>query len=119
MKLEPPLALLFERCMTICVAECCGIDAYDFHPAHIASFLLMHTGSPDPRDAAKLREQFENLKVNYGSAGASGNGATFEDINQGLSGVEIDALVGQLTRNLDSALELLTQYTEPRKRSSH
>jgi hypothetical protein len=47
MKLEQPLAGLFARCQTLCVAQCCGIDAYDLSLIHIASFRLLYRGAPD------------------------------------------------------------------------
>jgi len=109
MRLEPPLSNLFARCVTQCVAECCGIDAYDFNPIHVASYLLMYRGEPDPHEIDQIRAQLDSLKSNYGSAGASGHGATFQDLNQGLDGSEVDALVDHLLSALDTALSLIGQ----------
>jgi len=90
-------------------AECCGLDAYDLNPIHVASYLLMDRGRPDLREVEQIRAQLDSLKANYGSTGASGNGATFHDLNQGLSGAEIDALVDRLRSALDVALSLVGQ----------
>lgn len=38
---------LVDRCEKVCDARCCGIDAYDFSPLHVASFLT-HSGRIDP-----------------------------------------------------------------------
>ena len=106
MKLQYPLAGLSARCQTLCVAECCGIDAYDFSPIHIASFLLMYRGAVDAAEVSLLRDQLAALKVNYGFRGASAAGATLDDLNQDFSGEEIDALVETISANLDVALTL-------------
>ena len=115
MRLEPPLSNLLGRCMTMCEAACCGIDAYDIHPIHVASYLLMYRGAPDTKEVERIREQLDSLKANYGSAGASGHGATFEDMNQGFSGVELDGFVDSVRSALDDALSLLA---DPRFRVS-
>jgi Family of unknown function (DUF6331) len=114
MKLEHPLSELFRRCMTLCVAECCGIDAYDLHPVHIASFLIMYQGATDAREVEELRSQLATLKTNYGSTGASQRGATFEELNQKFSGEEVDALVDLIESNLEVALQLLSHIGETR-----
>ena len=106
MKLEDPLLDLISRCQTICVAECCGIDAYDFSPVHIASYLLMWEGKPNESNLIKLRAQLEALKSNYGSKGASSNGVTIDDMNQRFSGIEIDNLVDEITENMEIALQI-------------
>ena len=61
MKLEPPLANLVARCQTMCVAECCGVDAYDFSPVHIASYITMYRGQPDASEIRTLRGQIDAL----------------------------------------------------------
>lgn len=104
MKLEPPLATLVERCQTRCVAECCGIDAYDFNPIHIASYLILTRGSPDPAEVAQLQTQLASLRANYGSSGV-----TFDDLNQIFSGTEIDSFVQLLLTNIDRALAMIAQ----------
>jgi hypothetical protein len=119
MKLEPPLSNLVGRCMTICEAECCGLDAYDFNPIHIASYLLMYRGAPDPREIEQIRAQLDALKANYGSAGASGRGVTFHDLNQGLSGDEVDTFVDRLKSALDVALTLVDKASVNTGARSH
>lgn len=107
MKLEPPLANLIARCQTICVAECCGADAYDFSPIQIASYLTMCRGKADDSEVQTLRGQIGALRANYGVAGASGRGATFEEMNQEFSAEEIEVLASKLMANLDVALSLI------------
>lgn len=107
MKLEPPLANLIARCQTICVAECCGVDAYDFSPVQIASYLTMYRGKPDESEVQTLRDQIAALRANYGVVGASGRGATFEEMNQGFSAEQVEGLANELLANLDVALSLI------------
>src|SRR5262249_19742602 len=109
MKLEHPLAGLVDRCQTICVAECCGIDAFDFSPIHIASFLILYLGGSDAREVSKLREQLAALKANYGSSGASDRVVTLDEFNQRFSEAEVDALVDKILENLEVALGLIGQ----------
>jgi hypothetical protein len=109
MKLEPPISNLVNRCQTICVSECCGIDAYDFSPIHIASYLLMWEGRPNSTEITRIRNQLEALKANYGTSGAIAPGVTFEDLNQIFSANEIDSLVDEILANLDVALQLIAE----------
>ena len=118
MRLEQPLAGLFDRCQTLCVAQCCGIDAYDFNPVHIASFLLLYGGQPDAAETALVRSQLAALKANYGSEGAGAVGVTLDEVNQVFTGVEVDALVDEISTNLDKALALIDDTGGSKRRHS-
>ena len=109
MKLESPLSNLIDRCMTICVAECCGIDAYNFSPIHIASFLLMHRGATDPIEISQIRDQLKSLKRQYGIAGELALGVTIEEMNQIFLPAEIDSLCEKIDRNLNIALQIIEE----------
>ena len=117
MKLEDPLLNLVSRCQTMCVAECCGIDAYDFSPVHIASYLLMWQGKVDQSSLAKLRGQLGALKANYGSSGASAQGVTLDEMNHSFTGPQIDRLVDEIKANLDLALRICEDSEKTRFRS--
>ena len=115
MKIESPLSNLISRCQTICVPECCGVDAYDFSPIHIASYLSMYRGgSPDMQEIAEILCQLNSLETNYGCKGASGIGATIDEMNQIFTGEQIDNLVKEIKTNLDAAILLLTKSEEIR-----
>jgi len=118
MRLEDPLLNLVGRCQTICVAECCGIDAYDFSPVHIASYLLMWEGKPNEHNLIKLRGQLEAIKANYGSAATGSIGVTIDDMNQGFSGLEIDNLIDEITANLNIALQICADAEKARFHST-
>ena len=118
MKLDPPLANLLARCQTICVAECYGVDAYDFSPIQIASYLTMHRGKPDIAEMRTLRGQIGALRANYGLGGASGLGVTLEEMNQGFTAEQIEELTNELLANLDVALSLIERGEELRYRNA-
>lgn len=109
MQLEPPLANLIARCQTICVAECCGIGAYDFSPIQIASYLTMYRGKPDDSEVANLHHQIDALRANYGLAGGSGGGVVLEEMNQSFTAEQIEALASELSANLGIAMNLVEQ----------
>jgi hypothetical protein len=114
MKLESPLSNLLSRCETLCVAGCCGRDAYDFSPIHIASFLSMWSVTPDPKVVAALREQIATLRTNYGSGGASGSEVVIDEMNQCFTAEEIDTLTGEIAANLAVALDLMAESEKGR-----
>lgn len=116
MKLDPPLTNLFNRCQAICVAECCGIHAYDFSPIHIASYLLIQRGSVDLSEVVQIRVQLAGLKANYGTKGASARGVTLDDLNQEFTAEEIDSLVDEIEANLAVALKLVGESEGKRYR---
>ena len=107
MKLEAPLMNLVTRCQTVCVPDCCGIDAYDFSPVHIASYLIMYRGDIDEKEVSDLKSQLLELKSNYGENGSSACGVTIEKMNHGFSGDEIESLVNGILANIDVAIELV------------
>jgi hypothetical protein len=109
MKIEPPLSNLIGRCQTICVAECCGIDAYDFSPVQIASYLTMWRGALDEKEINTIRSQIAAIKSNYGSEGGSDSGVTIEEMNQGFTAAEIDIFMDEISYNLEIALKLVTE----------
>src|SRR5258708_11791816 len=45
LKLNSRLKGLMNACQKSCVAECCGIEAFDFSPLHVASHLSAFTGT--------------------------------------------------------------------------
>jgi hypothetical protein len=117
MKLEPPLSNLIARCQTICLAECCGIDAYDLSPIQIASHLTMYRGKPDASEVRTLHGQIDALRANYGLAGASGRGVTLEEMNQSFTAEQVEVMTNELSANLDAALSLIEKSEELRYRT--
>ena len=93
----------------MCVAACCGIDAYDFSPIQIASYITMWCGTPEEKEINTIRSQIAAIKANYGSEGGSGSGVTIEEMNQGFTAAEIDIFTDEISANLEIALKLVIE----------
>jgi hypothetical protein len=48
---------LVEYCQKTCDPGCCGIDAYDFSPLHVASYLSAYTNRISPSDIAEWEQE--------------------------------------------------------------
>jgi hypothetical protein len=104
--LPHPLAELIRRCETICDHGCCGIDAFDFSPIHIAAFLLLWNHSPDTEDIQMIGRQLDDLQAGYGSSGSIASGTRIEQINHHFPPGQIDDFVAELRENLAVAVRL-------------
>ncbi|MGJ8653578.1 MAG: DUF6331 family protein [Opitutaceae bacterium] len=102
MNLTPPLSNLIGRCQTICVAECCGIDAYDFSPIQIASYLTMYTGGIEQPEIEKIKFQLKEL-----NEVAKDTNLTIEEMNQIFTPSELDSLIDEINENLIVAIKLI------------
>ena len=112
MKLEHPLVGLVDRCQTICVPDCCGIDAYDFSPIHVASFLIMWRGDVDQSELSKLRQQLCSLRDDFGTCGHRGCGVSIDGMNQSMTGTDVEEFTSRLLTHIDSALEIIASLAK-------
>ncbi len=55
------LEALVKSCERNCVHECCGIDAYDFSPLHIAAHISSYTGVIRESDIAEIQKEIDDL----------------------------------------------------------
>lgn len=62
LQLGPRLRSLTARCETLCVAACCGLDAFDFHPIHLASGLLCWQDVSRSEALAELEQELVDLE---------------------------------------------------------
>jgi len=60
--LGPRLRSLTGRCETFCVAGCCGLEAFDFHPIHLASGLLCFLDVPRLEVLAEVEQELVDLE---------------------------------------------------------
>ncbi len=107
MKFEPPLSLLVSRCETFCVVACCGIEAYDFSPIHIASFVIGSSGVPEEQQIAALRDQLRDIHDVAHRLIARGTREAVDDLNHNFEGAALLAWHDTISANLDIALELV------------
>jgi hypothetical protein len=101
------LEALAKYCATMCEIECCGLDACDFSPVHIASYCLSRNVRYPSRVAMEIIEQAKTLKSNYGSNGASARGITIAEINERMTGRRVDVLADTLVRQAALAKAIL------------
>jgi hypothetical protein len=101
------LEALAKYCATMCEIECCGLDACDFSPVHIASYCLSRNVRYPSRVAMEIIEQAKTLKSNYGSNGASARGITIAEINERMTGRRVDILADTLVRQAALAKAIL------------
>lgn len=105
--MQDHLETLAQYCATLCVIECCGLDACDFSPIHIASYCLSREPRYPERVANEIIEQAKTLKANYGANGASACGIEISAINERLSGSRVDKLAQTLEQQTTSAIVVL------------
>lgn len=107
MTLASPLRQLISYCEQICVKECCGIEAFDFSPVHIASWLQQSRGEPTSKTVDELKKQLSEFRAQFGTGSNSEGYESDEDeMNQIFSEAQIDQLVEQISKNLEHAIEL-------------
>ena len=98
---------LARYCATICEIECCGLDACDFSPVHIASYCLSRDARYPSRVALEIIEQAKTLKSNYGSNGAIARGTTINEINERMTGRRVEVFAEALERQTELAQAFL------------
>jgi hypothetical protein len=106
------LEAVAQYCAKICVIECCGLDACDFSPIHIASYCLSREPRFPSRVANEIIEESKTLRANYGSNGASARGITINEINERLSGQRVDILTETLEQQTTLAIAVLNAEHE-------
>ncbi|KZL19997.1 DUF6331 family protein [Pseudovibrio sp. WM33] len=105
--MEDHLISLPRYCANMCEIECCGLDACDFSPIHIASYCQSRSIRYPLRILTEIINQAETLKANYGSSGASGRGITLAEINERMSGQRVDIFADMLLHQAAKAKSIL------------
>lgn len=107
MALPSPLSKLISYCEIPCVKECCGIEAFDFSPVHIASWLRQLIGETVEETAILLSGQLDDLRAQFGSSSSTEGYESDEDeMNHDFTPEEVDQLANQISTNLKHAIEL-------------
>ena len=106
MAFPTPLSKLIFYCEQNCVKECCGIDAFDFAPVHIASWLQTQDDGADAI-VSQLKQQLDDFRGEF----AAGYESDEEEMNHILTAEQVTQLATQLSANLDHAVKLMEQST--------
>ncbi|KAA1182236.1 hypothetical protein FP026_09130 [Rhizobium tropici] len=108
MNLDHPLLGLIKNCETMCEAACCGRDAFDFSPIHVASFLLRYSGCAEDDEVAKIRLQLDRLAEDSRQLPTEGGTISIAEMNQLFTGEELAELSAIISTALDQALQLIS-----------
>ena len=103
------LKALIDACMKLCDSGCCGIDAYDFSPLHIASHLSAYTGVVSDSDINEINREIANLvdSVKDNPANAVGFVCLIEGMNQYFTKEALDDFAAKLRKNMRLAPKVL------------
>ncbi|WP_252349173.1 DUF6331 family protein [Ochrobactrum sp. BTU1] len=100
MKLDYPLLGLIKQCETVCEATCCGRDAFDFSPIHMASFLLRYNCEIDVDQIEQINSQLASLKRESIDAIKNEKVITIDEMNQIFTGEQLAEICSELSDNL-------------------
>jgi Family of unknown function (DUF6331) len=103
------LGYLVEYCEKSCVAGCCGVDAFDFSPVHVASYLCAFTGRITASDIADWEGQLSAAEslIHDLQPDANGYVCTIERLNQHFRRAEFEQFIDEIRRSIQLAPMLL------------
>lgn len=105
--LDYPLLGLVKHCETLCEAACCGVDAFEFSPIHIASFLIRYTGQIESEELDKVLSQLQNLDLEAERLTKDGGMTSIEVMNQIFTGPALFTLSAMIRDSLIKAVQLV------------
>lgn len=108
-----PLLGLIKHCETFCVAECCGLDAFDFSPIHIASFLIRYTGKVESEEVDKIVSQLQELNEEAERLEKESGTSRIEMMNQFFDGPALFSLSTTIKNSLAEAVLLVENVRRP------
>ena len=109
-ELEVPerLGHLIKYCEKSCVAECCGVDAFDFSPLHIASCISAYTGAIDEQELATWNGLIDEFERNlHKIKPREGLVCVVSSMNQLFTMEAVRALIEELRTSLAAAPNIL------------
>lgn len=96
---------LVKYCEKNCVAECCGIDAFDFSPLHVASYISSYSGGVSESDIAEWELELEKALQLIANLSPNANGwiCSIKDINQYFTWDAFNSFVDELRHSIRMA----------------
>lgn len=112
------LASLIAACEKNCVAGCCGIDAFDFSPLHIASHLSAFTGAISASDVDSVRSELAALLERAAALEPDSDGlaCTVAGMNQCFTMEALQRLGDEIALGLELAPRVLEFSEELRRK---
>ncbi len=92
------LELVIRACEKLCVAECCGLDAFDIVPVHIASHLSYGTGCVEQSRVDSLIREIDQIHEMIRELLVSNSECEFTSVfmNQVFSAPELSSFFSEL-----------------------
>ena len=111
-ELEIPerLVYLIQYCEKPCVAQCCGVDAFDFSPLHVASFVSGTMGSINNTTLAEWTALIDQFERSYRALQPPQEGrlvCVITPMNQFFTKEAFETLIVELRTSLATAPEIL------------
>ena len=108
-ELPERLRYLVKYCEKACVAECCGIDAFDFSPLHIASYISAYTRRIDENEIAAWEAEIHKAEEMVIGLPANDDGyvCSVADMNQYFRAAEFERFMAELRHSMRAAPRLL------------
>ena len=95
---------LIKCCEVYCVKDCCGLNAFDFSPVHIASYLLDSGYSTS--DIKKLKKSLSRF-IETNITSIKDNLVYINVISDSLNKKELNNLQNEISTNIDLALKII------------
>lgn len=114
------LQALVDACEKSCVAECCGIDAYDFSPLHIASHMSAFSGAISESDIADIESEIDCMCSEAAQLRPDPSGlvCSLSGMNQYFTRDSLESFAIELKRGIRLAPTVLEFAEKLRRRES-
>ena len=119
--LETPnmLNLLIKQCETRCVAQCCGLEAFNFSPLNIAFFFTVNELKPECISKENVKRVKSELKILHESSlilteDEYGDIGFLKAIKRPISRQELKRLCEEIEYNIDVARNLVLDMQSKR-----
>lgn len=108
-ELTGQLKYLVASCERSCVAGCCGINAFDFTPLHIASHISTHSRAISRDDIQKYETEIDELERRVATLAPDEDGYVchIPEMNQHFRTGEFAAFIEELRHNLRVSPQIL------------
>ena len=107
--LPPRLERLVKYCEKNCVADCCGIDAFDFSPLHVASYLSSYTGGISESEFSEWEQELDRTLQLITDLPSSGSKwiCSIKSMNQYFTSDTFNRFIAELRHSIRSAPKVL------------
>jgi hypothetical protein len=100
---------LVRYCEKVCVAGCCGIDAFDFSPLHVASYISGTTGCISADDIAEWEQELAKAEELARDLAPNENGyiCSIAGMNQCFRRDAFRSFIGELRHSLQVSPKIM------------